>query len=208
MNWKAADRVLLEEIDGRLKVACERAGARMACKPGCADCCIGLFTINELDARRLGAGVEGLRQTDPARAEAVVERARGVLDQIKGSFPGDSKTGRLDPDDPGTDAFVERFSQIACPALDPSTQLCDLYEHRPLSCRTFGLPVKINEESLPPCSLCFKGASAKEIDAHRIDPDPDGLEHAILCELTGTGAMSDETVVAYAVLTPHRRDDD
>lgn len=167
------------------------AGERLACRPGCTECCHGPFPINALDARRLRAGLSLL---DPERATAVVERARGQLPLLLEGFPGDPETGLLD-DGEDADAYFSRHASLPCPALDPETGCCDLYEHRPLSCRTFGPPVRIGEADLPPCRLCFAGASQDEIDACRVEPDPHGVEDRLVDRFDA----AEETLIALVL---------
>src|SRR4051812_14579993 len=56
---------------------------------------------------------DGLASTDPARASRILHRARDWRDE----------------------------DDAPCPVLDPDTGMCDLYEWRPLTCRTFGPPL-------------------------------------------------------------------
>lgn len=43
--------------------------------------------------------------------------------------------------DRDTDALVERFRELPCPALEADGS-CGLYEFRPLACRSMGIPVE------------------------------------------------------------------
>ena len=88
-----------------------------------------------------------------------------------------------------------RFEAVPCPALDPGSGRCELYAARPITCRTFGTPVRFASDTPPPCRLCFTGASEAEIDACRVEIDPDGLENALLAEL----GAADDTAVAFAL---------
>ena len=84
--------------------------------------------------------------------------------------------------------------------LDPRTGRCELYDHRPLTCRTFGPPVRIGETDLPPCRLCFQGAPEETVEACRVEPDPHGLEDRLIARLSG-----EETLIAFAVASPANR---
>ncbi|MFB3901981.1 MAG: YkgJ family cysteine cluster protein [Acidobacteriota bacterium] len=205
MRLEILDRALLREIDERLEEGARKAGNRLVCRPGCVSCCMGVFTINLLDARRLRRGLAQLERAEPVKARAVRERAEEAVRLFQQEFPGNATTGLLGEDEEKIDAFTANFAAIACPALDPATGLCDLYVHRPLTCRTFGLPIRQGIENLPPCSLCFQGCSSKEIENCRVETDPDGLENAILCELLDVDADGGrETIVAYALITDLR----
>jgi Fe-S-cluster containining protein len=91
---------------------------------------------------------------------------------------------------------------LPCPVLDPAAQTCDLYAHRPVSCRTYGPPVRFNGEDLPPCRLCFTASGLQQIEACRVEPDRDGLEGAILDRLKRGDGDSRETLIAWGVLQP------
>jgi len=195
-----ADRDVVETIDAALMRASRLAGPNLACRPGCSECCIGPFPINRLDASRLRQGLEELRDKDPQRAAAIAERARLTVGQLAKDFPGDRTTGRLSGEEADEDRFFEAHSAVPCPVLDPTTQTCDLYAHRPVSCRSYGPPLRFGGQDLPPCRLCFQGAAQETIEACRVEPDPSGLERAVLKRLERGDGDAGETVIAYAVI--------
>jgi len=196
MGQPAGDRELVQIMDRALADAAARAGAWLACRPGCTQCCHGAFAINALDAERLAAGMDVLRAADPSRAETVEERARAWIAEFGPQFPGNRETGRLGTTDEEQARFEEFANEARCPALDPATGLCDVYEWRPMTCRVFGPPVRMGEgEALGCCELCFVGASEQEIVACEMTA-PHELEEELASE---TGDKR-ETVVAYAVV--------
>jgi Fe-S-cluster containining protein len=201
-EWEArGDRRLLRVLDAALAEGRERAGKRLACRVGCTECCMGPFPITELDARRLREGLRELRARDPRRAAALERRARAAVRALRGEFPGDAATGRLSEDEAARERFFDRHGQQPCPALDPQTGGCELYEHRPLTCRTYGPPVRIGDEDLPPCRLCFVGASTRAIARCRVTVDEAGLEDRLLRRLQRSGVPAiAETVVACALV--------
>jgi Fe-S-cluster containining protein len=195
-----ADGDLVDAVDAKLARAARKAPGQMACKAGCSECCIGPFPINRLDAWRLREGLADLRSLDPARADAIVERARKAVTLFRSGFPGDPETGRLGGDEGIEDQFLERHAGVPCPVLDPASQTCELYAHRPLSCRIYGPPARFGGGSLPPCRLCFTTAGPEIIEANRVDPDPDGLEQAILSRLKRDDGDEGETLIACALV--------
>jgi Fe-S-cluster containining protein len=184
MSWtiEGGDRLLLKTVANEVA---GRDPSRLACRPGCTECCIGPFPINQLDVWRLRRGLEALAAAAPARAARVQERAREAV-RIMGS----------EALAPGED-FWTRFQDLPCPALDPATGACDLYDSRPLTCRTYGPPVRIADADLPPCHLCLKGATPAEIESARATIDPDAIEEMILSALDE--ALGD-TLVALALV--------
>jgi len=144
---------------------------------------MGPFPINALDARRLLQGLERLEREGPARAAALRERSRRSARSLLADVEGDPDRRVLLQDEERFEAILRRHAHAPCPALDPVLGTCDLYEHRPVACRTFGLPVRIGAETLPPCRLCFADADDATVEACRVEPDPDDLEGTLLEEL-------------------------
>src|SRR5436853_3382410 len=63
------------------------------------------------------------------------------------------------------EAFFDRTASTPCPNLNDAGE-CMIYEHRPLVCRTFGLPLRDGNRYLGDiCELNFTAAT----DAQRLD---------------------------------------
>jgi Fe-S-cluster containining protein len=205
-RWEVrGDERLLRRVDAALETGARRAESWLACRVGCTECCIGPFPITWVDARRLAARLSELLSRDPARARAVRTRARAERRALLRGFPGDPATGRLSEDEAARDVFFKRHDAQPCPALDPRTGACELYAARPLTCRSYGLPVRIDREDLPPCRLCFIGAERREIERSRVEIDPEGMEDRLLRRLLRAGEPAGaETLVAFALTHGYR----
>ena len=194
----SGDQQLIQIVDSALADVSRRSGKWLICKPGCAQCCIGAFPINQLDALRLRRGLADLEVRLPERAGGVRKRAREAVARLSSDFPGDPVSGLLDE---GKDA-AQRFSRFAndepCPVLDPETGNCELYETRPMTCRVFGPPVQ-SENGLGVCELCFQGASHEEIAACEMKPDPQDLESSLLQELEKRTGTHGNTIIAFCL---------
>lgn len=194
-------------LDHALADAVARAGAHLACRIGCVECCTGPFPISALDAEWLREGMHELERDDPRRAQAVRERARGAVGSLRVSFPGDVGRGLLADDEERVERWLERHGSVPCPALAPGTGACDLYAWRPVPCRTFGPPSRDALGDAPPCRLCFAGASAEDVERCRVSFDAAGVEDALVAAAEAEGPAGD-TVVAWVLagdLTPRRR---
>jgi Fe-S-cluster containining protein len=185
------DHHLVEIVDAAMAEAARRSGPWLACRPGCCECCIGPFPITQLDAIRLRAGLAALETRDPPRAGRVRQRALDAVEGIKRAYPADPLGSVLAIDDAAANEL--------CPALDPDSGTCDLYEGRPITCRTFGPAVRFGTESLAVCELCYHGAVESEIAACEVEVDPEGLEADLLRELESQG-QAGETIVAFALV--------
>ena len=192
------DGKLIQIVDAALADAARRAGEWLACRPACTQCCVGAFAIHQLDAARLQQGMDDLEKADPQRARRIRERARASVERLSAEFPGNAKTGVLDEGPEAEQRFEEFANDEPCPVLDPETGLCDLYEARPMICRTFGPPVQ-SEGGLGVCELCFRGASDEQIAACEMVADPEDRESKLLRKLEKTRGLRGRTVVAFCV---------
>ena len=199
MPLPARDADLVQIMDASLAEASGRAGAFLACRVGCTQCCHGAFAINALDAARLRAGMIGLRVTNPSLATEIELRARAWLAEHGPNFPGDRSSGLLGNSPEDQVRFEDFADDAACPALDPATGRCDVYAWRPMTCRVFGPPVRAvgedGAEGIGHCELCFAGATAAQVAACEMLV-PHDLEAELLDEI---GSPAD-TVVAFALL--------
>lgn len=124
----------------------------LRCGQGCSLCCYGLFEIGAADIPLLD---EGLSKLHPSRRNMIVRRARAILEStahpnLRESLPREK------------DEFFERTATTPCPMLD-DRGMCIVYEHRPLICRTFGLPLKDSGEYIGGiCDLNFNDATDAE----------------------------------------------
>jgi Fe-S-cluster containining protein len=120
------------------------------------------------------------------------------MERLSPEFPGNAKTGVLDESSEAEERFAEFANDEPCPVLDPETGLCDLYDARPMTCRTFGPPVQ-SDGGLGVCELCFHGASGEQIAACEMVVDPDDLESKLLAKLEKSNSSRGRTIVAYCV---------
>ena len=86
-----------------------------------------------------------------------------------------------------------------CPALDLETGACDLYSARPMTCRTFGPPVRCGPDAVGVCELCFEGASEEQIAACEVEIDSAALETELAAEIERTTGAKGRTIVGFAL---------
>ena len=194
----AGDGTLIQIVDAALADAARRSGEWLVCRPGCTQCCVGVFAINQLDVIRLQQGLADLDKLDPQKAQRIRERARASVRRLSADFPGDATSGVLDEGVEAEERFAEFANDEPCPVLDPETGLCDLYSARPLTCRTFGPPVQ-SDGGLGVCELCFQDASDEQIAACEMIVDPDDLESRLLQKLEKPNAVRGRTTVAFCL---------
>lgn len=204
MALPSGDQKLVQIVDAALAEAARKSGPWLVCRPGCTQCCMGPFPISQLDVERLRAGLRELEISDPARAARVRQRARKSVARLKADFPGDPATGILAEDEAALERFTTFADEEPCPVLDPKTGTCDLYSSRPMTCRTFGPPVRSGpEDGLGVCELCYHGATNEQIAECEMVPDPDELEPGLIEEVEQATGIQGKTIVAFCLAKEH-----
>ena len=192
-------QTLVQIVDTAVADAYQRGGHHLVCKPGCSQCCIGVFPIAHEDAARLREGLSLLEQTDPQKAARIHARVADSLTRLDPWFPGDLTTGILNEDHEAAILFEEFANDEPCPVLDPTTGTCDLYESRPILCRTFGPPMRTEENNLATCELCFIHATTAEIAGCELDPTIPAQEATSNEAYNAAHHLHGQTLIAYAL---------
>jgi Fe-S-cluster containining protein len=142
-------RKILERADTHFDSVMRTQPQNLQCGAGCSLCCYGLFEIGSGDVPVIA---EGLERMHPSRRKKVIRRAL-ELEQIN--------LRECSPEE--KEAYFDRTQSVPCPNLDEKG-LCMMYEHRPLVCRTFGLPLREGRKYLGDvCELNFTAASRTEL---------------------------------------------
>lgn len=115
---------------------------------------------------------EALRTVDTSIRELLVTRSRELLEAFEAPAIRECATQERD-------TFFERVGDVPCPALADDGS-CQIYEHRPLVCRTFGLPIREGQNYLgQECELNFISALRDEKESAAWDlewEDPVAVE--------------------------------
>ena len=146
---------ILKQADAFFREVLEKQPDQLQCGRGCSLCCYGLFEIGSADVPVIA---EGLTKMHPARRKAVIARAREICETSE--HPALRECSPIEKE-----KFFDRTASTPCPNLNESGE-CLMYEHRPLVCRTFGLPLRNGEKYLGDvCELNFTQASQSEKEA-------------------------------------------
>jgi len=145
-------RKILDRADAHFASVMATQPQNLQCGAGCSLCCYGLFEVGSGDVPILA---EGLASLHPARRKKVIARALAIVEDH--SHPNLRECSAE-----AKEAFFERTQSTPCPNLDDAG-LCVMYEHRPLVCRTFGLPLRDGRKLLGDvCELNFTQSTRKE----------------------------------------------
>jgi Fe-S-cluster containining protein len=143
---------ILERADRHFTAVMQAQPQNLACGAGCSLCCYGLFEIGSGDVPVIA---EGLEKLHPSRRKMIIRRALEIIE--KSEHPN---LRECSPEE--KEAFFDRTQSTPCPNLDEKG-LCMMYEHRPLVCRTFGLPLREGRKYVGDvCELNFQSATRKE----------------------------------------------
>lgn len=143
---------ILKEADRFFRQVAETKPQHLQCGRGCSLCCYGLFEIGSGDIPVIE---EGLAKMHPARRKMVVARAREIMETSEHPHLRD-----VSPIE--KEKFFDRTASTPCPNLNESGE-CLMYEHRPLVCRTFGLPLRNGDQYLGDvCELNFTEAAQED----------------------------------------------
>lgn len=145
-------RNILDLADRHFTAVAETQPQNLQCGAGCSLCCYGLFEIGSGDVAVIA---DGLSKLHPMRRKKIVRRALEIVEST--SHPN---LRECSPEE--KEAFLDRTEAIPCPNLD-DTGRCMIYEHRPLVCRTFGLPLREGATYLGDiCELNFNESTTEE----------------------------------------------
>jgi Fe-S-cluster containining protein len=146
---------ILDRADQFFQSVAEAQPQNLQCGRGCSLCCYGLFEIGSGDVPLIA---EGLQKMHPSRRKMIIDRARAIVESS-----GHPNLRECPPEE--KESFFERTASTPCPNLNGRGE-CLMYEHRPLVCRTFGLPLRNGDDYIGDiCELNFGDAPQSEREA-------------------------------------------
>lgn len=145
-------RDILDRADRHFAGVFEAQPQNLQCGAGCSLCCHGLFEIGSGDVPLLADGLAALH---PMRRRRIIRKALAIVETY--DHPNLRECSGLEKD-----AFFDRTDSTPCPSLDDAGR-CMMYEHRPLVCRTFGLPIREGDRYIGDiCDLNFNDSTESE----------------------------------------------
>ena len=126
------------------------------CREECADCCHALFDLTLIEALYLNEKFKA--HYDGAEREAMLEKANRTdrtIHKLKREAYRDLKAGKSE------DEILAALGEerVRCPLLN-DRDMCDMYQHRPITCRLYGIPTAIGGKGRT-CNLSkFEGGKS------------------------------------------------
>jgi Fe-S-cluster containining protein len=115
----------------------------VTCHVGCDECCYALFDLSLIEAMYIHD--KFYRLLDEKQQKQILEKAEAVDRQIHVIKRKAFKASQEGREEKEIMMDIAR-EKIGCPLLNEDNQ-CVLYEHRPITCRIYGLPTAIGEKS-------------------------------------------------------------
>ncbi len=177
----------------------------VACTQGCSDCCHALFDLSLVEAMYLNKAFEASVPYGKERSD-ILMRAADIDRQavrMKRDFYRASKDGK-DAEDIMLQAAHMR---LPCPLLDANAS-CQLYEHRPITCRLYGIPLNINGKGHVCGQTGFTGGgSYPTVNMAAIQNRLDGLSRDIVQAVNSRFTKLDEVFVPVSMALLTRYDE-
>lgn len=110
------------------------------CRNGCADCCYALFDLTLIEAlymnNQFNKKFQGKEKAELLERTNKTDRETY---RIKKKAYNELKTGKQE------EQILMEIAQkrVRCPLLN-NQEMCDLYAHRPITCKLYGIPTSIN----------------------------------------------------------------
>lgn len=130
---------LVEKAEGAFDRVKASHAECVKCEEKCSDCCFALFDLTLIEALYLHHKFNE-KYKGSARVELVekANRADRRIYKIKREAFKELQAGRNE----GELLAQMALERVRCPLLSEK-DLCDLYDHRPLTCRFYGIPTAI-----------------------------------------------------------------
>lgn len=125
-------------------------GSCIKCEPHCSDCCHAVFGLFLIEAGYLKKQLEKLKEEEKSAALLRCEQAEKSLERLQNML-------REHEGDPQMQAYIMSRERIPCPLLNED-QECILYLHRPITCRVYGIPTKVQGKA----RVCWKAEFKKD----------------------------------------------
>ncbi len=120
---------LAAEADGLFARVARENPDLVRCRPGCDDCCRAVFLVSAVEGLVVARAVKDLPRQKRRLIERQAEKAAAKYEALFGPA-----AARIDP------GALSR-ERIDCPLLVKGR--CAVYEHRPITCRVYGVPTAI-----------------------------------------------------------------
>lgn len=127
--------LLVDKADAAFQRMEKEYGSCIKCERYCADCCHAVFGLFLIEAVYLKQNFDQLGKERIKAALLRCNKAERDLRRLE-------RTLQAHENDPNMQAYTMARERIPCPLLDEK-QDCMLYPYRPITCRVYGIPTRV-----------------------------------------------------------------
>ena len=151
--------LLVDKADRTFREMQQEYGECVSCERHCSDCCHAVFGLFIIEAAYLKQNFDQLGKEAIKAALLRCNEADRALKQLE-------KMLQSYRDDPNMQAYTMARERIRCPLLDDNLD-CILHSFRPITCRVYGIPTKIQGKA----RVCGKSGFKKGVNYPAFDLD-------------------------------------
>lgn len=196
---------LVAEIDGVVERVGEQHSECVNCGKGCSDCCYAMFDLTLVEAMYLNAkfaeSFSGQNRSD------LLDRAD---EADRKGYRIKRKAFQMSREGARTTEILEYIgsARLRCPLLGED-DLCAMYEHRPLTCRLYGIPTAIRGQAHTCSKSGFKqGEQYPTVQMEKLQDRLLALSARLVGSLRTRYARLGETLVPVSMALMNKYDDD
>ena len=142
--------LLVDKAEAAFQEMQKEHGSCIKCEAHCSDCCHAVFGLFLIEAGNLKEHFDKLTDEEKKAALVRCEQAEKSLERLQNML-------REHEGDPQMQAYIMSRERIPCPLLNED-QECALYLHRPITCRVYGIPTKVQGKA----RVCWKSEFKKD----------------------------------------------
>ena len=150
---------------------------------------------------------EGLSRLPGEQRKAIESRAKEQTEAMEAAFPRLATSRSLDQwQDSEIDRVIDDFGRYPCPALTENG-LCMIYENRPLTCRSMGIPIDQGGATCGACEVQTFVPIVRLSAAQRAEEDRLSQQegHALSHSISSMEGQGEEILLPYGFLPGKNR---
>jgi len=142
--------LLVDKAEAAFQEMQKEYGSCIKCEPHCSDCCHAVFGLFQIEAGYLREQFEKLTDEEKGAALLRCKQAEKSLERLQNML-------KTHEGDHQMQAYIMSRERIPCPLLNEK-QECILYPYRPITCRVYGIPTKVQGKA----RVCWKAEFKKD----------------------------------------------
>jgi Fe-S-cluster containining protein len=151
--------LLVDKADRSFREMQQDYGECVSCERHCSDCCNAVFGLFIIEAAYLKRNFDQLGKEEIKAALRRCNEADRALKQLE-------KMLLSYRNDPNMQAYAMARERLRCPLLDDNLD-CILHSFRPITCRVYGIPTRIQGKA----RVCGKSGFKKGVNYPAFDLD-------------------------------------